>query len=105
MEPINNYKSFNARINASDTAVVKFVADWCPDCAVMDAFLAPILEEFRYIDWYTVNRDEVTEADGEYDVPGVPSLFIFKKGELLARLPSARTQTPGEVRSFLLRNL
>ncbi len=47
----------------------------------MNMFIDPILEEYKHIDWYELNRDEVPEAADENDVMGIPSLLVFKNGE------------------------
>jgi thiol-disulfide isomerase/thioredoxin len=105
MEPIKTYEDFQEKINGNDKIIVKFFADWCPDCTRMNMFIDPILEEYNYVDWYELNRDEVEQPALDYEVMGIPSLLIFKDGEKLAHLHSANAKTPEDVRSFLQEHL
>lgn len=105
MEPIKTYEDFTEKINGDDKIVVKFFADWCPDCTRMNMFIPPILEEFNYVNWYEINRDEVEQPALDYDVMGIPSLLIFQNGEKLGHLHSANAKTPEDVREFLQQNL
>lgn len=105
MEPIITYEDFTDKINSSDKIVVKFFADWCPDCTRMNMFIGPIMEEYSQVNWYEINRDEVEQPALDYEVMGIPSLLIFKDGEKLAHLHSANAKTPEDVRAFLQENL
>lgn len=105
MEPIITYEDFTEKINSSDKIIVKFFADWCPDCTRMNMFIGPIMEEYSHVNWYELNRDEVEQPALDYEVMGIPSLLIFKDGEKLAHLHSANAKTPEDVRAFLQENL
>ena len=63
--------------------VVDFITDWCPYCKQ----LAPVLEEIageyiNDIEVYTVNIEEHPDIAERYDVMTVPSVFIFRNGEI-----------------------
>lgn len=105
MDAIRTYSDYKEKIKSNDRVIVKFYADWCPDCSALNHFIKPIIEEYRYIDWYELNRDEVPTASDENDVTGIPSLLIFKNGEKTAHLDPVNAKTPGDVRKFLKENL
>lgn len=105
MESIKTHEDFKQIISGSNKVIIKFFADWCPDCTKMNMFIPPILEEYNYINWYELNRDEVEQPALDYDVMGIPSLLIFKDGEKLAHLHSANAKTPEQVREFLQEHL
>ncbi|MBH0231593.1 thioredoxin family protein [Halobacillus yeomjeoni] len=105
MEYIHTLENFNEKIAGDRPVIMKFEADWCPDCKRMDMFIGEILEEYNQYDWYTVNRDELPETAEKYEVMGIPSLLIFKEGKKMAHLHSANAKTPEEVQEFLQANL
>lgn len=105
MKKINTTEQFNELIQSDKEIIVKFFADWCPDCTRMNMFIGDILEEYNQNDWYELNRDELPELADKYQVMGIPSLLIFKNGEKKAHLHSANAKTPEEVTEFLSQHI
>lgn len=101
MKKIDSDGQFNKVIGGGKPSVVKFEADWCPDCKRMNMFIDEIIEEHKDKDWYEVNRDELPSLAEKYEVMGIPSLLVFKDGEKKAHLHSANAKTPEQVREFL----
>lgn len=100
-EKITTNEQFNELIQSDKEIIVKFYADWCPDCTRMNMFIGDILEEYNQNDWYELNKDELPDLAEKYQVMGIPSLLIFKNGEKTAHLHSANAKTPEEVIEFL----
>ncbi len=74
---------FRELINAEKPVLVDFSAEWCAPCKMM----APILEDLakRVGEKATILKVDVDrnpEAAQFYNVQGVPTLIIFKKGEI-----------------------
>ncbi|MCP3029773.1 thioredoxin family protein [Halobacillus sp. A1] len=105
MESIHKLDVFQDVIQSEQPVLIKFQADWCPDCRRMDMFIGDILEEYKEYKWYDINRDELPEVADKYEVMGIPSILIFKKGEKIAHLHSAYAKTPEEVEEFLQNQL
>lgn len=101
MRTISQYAEFEEIINQDEEVIIKFFADWCPDCQRMDYWIDPIVDEYNNNTWYKINRDQVPEAATENDVMGIPSLLIFRNGRKLGHLHSANAKTPEEVKAFL----
>lgn len=104
MEIIQSKETFEDIIKGDDRAIIKFEADWCPDCKRLDMFIGEIVEDYKSLKWYEIDRDAFPEIAETYQVMGIPSLLIFENGEKLAHLHSANAKTPEQVRDFLVEN-
>ncbi|MEG2044870.1 MAG: thioredoxin [Clostridia bacterium] len=72
--------------NATTPIIVDFWASWCQPCRM----IAPVLEEINTelsgkVLIGKVNIDEEGELAMEYNVSSIPTLLIFKNGELINR--------------------
>ncbi|MDY0395352.1 thioredoxin family protein [Virgibacillus halophilus] len=105
MEHISTEEKLNEVIQSDKPAIIKFFADWCPDCKRMDMFIGDIMAEFSNYKWYEINIDEVQGIAEKYEVMGIPSILIFQNGEKLAHQHSAFTKTPESVSEFLHQQL
>lgn len=105
MEQINTKEKFNEIIMSEEPIIVKFFADWCPDCTRMNMFIDQVLAEYGNYKWYELNNDEVPDVAAEQEVMGIPSILLFQNGEKLAHLHSANAKSPEEVIAFLQQQL
>ena len=101
MEKIHSKNQFDELIQSNDPVVMKFEADWCPDCKRMNMFIGDIVDEHRDKNWYEISRDEFPQLAEKYEVMGIPSLLVFRNGEKIAHLHSANAKTPEQVQQFL----
>lgn len=80
--------SFEAEIIKSDTpTLVDFWATWCAPCRA----IAPVIEELAdahvgKIKVVKVNVDDNPATPGKYGVRGIPTLILFKDGEIVDQL-------------------
>ncbi|EIT85964.1 Thioredoxin-1 Trx-1 [Fictibacillus macauensis ZFHKF-1] len=101
MKTVQTVEEFNQIISEDKETIMIFTAGWCPDCRRLEMFIGDIMAEHTDKAWYEVDRDQFPELAEKYDVMGIPSLLLFKKGEKLAHLHSAHAKTPEQVREYL----
>lgn len=92
---IKNTEEFNKLISTSTKPVlIDFWADWCGPCKM----LAPILEEVsnsigEQAVIAKVNVDEVNALAAEYGIMTIPTLILFKNGEIVDKTVGVQPQS------------
>ena len=82
---VTNDQTFDKDISTNDVpVVVDFGAEWCGPCKVLD----PILEEIAVenkdkVKIYKMNIDDNPMTPQKYGIRGIPTIMIFKNGELI----------------------
>ncbi len=83
-----------------DFAVVDFSAVWCGPCKMLEPVLEEISEDMAAdTKFYNIDSDENMELAGKFQVQSIPSLFIMKKGEVVAQ--SVGFQPKAQIESWI----
>ena len=84
--------TFQGEVLDSDTPVlVDFWAEWCAPCRA----IAPIVKEIaddngEKLKVVKVNIDESPQTPGTYGIRSIPTVLVFKDGQVVSQLTGAR---------------
>lgn len=102
MERIRDVQAFDQALAHPGTTVVKFYTDWCPDChRVAKAYESYAEEQQERALFVDVNAEEVPEAAERFAIRGIPTILVFRSGELVERLNSRDCKTAKQMVDFL----
>lgn len=83
-----NIDIFEEEVIKSDKlTVVDFYADWCGPCRKLSPIVEEVENEFDgQVKFSKINTDENIDVAREYQVSGLPTLLVFKNGEVVERM-------------------
>ena len=85
--------NFNTLINVTHPVVVDFHALWCGPCKVQSPILKEIAAEMgNKIRMIKIDIDHNQELANRYQIRSVPTLMIFKNGEVKYRQSGVHTR-------------
>lgn len=81
-----NDETFHSEVSEG-LVLVDFYADWCGPCKM----LSPVLDELAVdtegkLKILKVNIDDSTSVSGEYGIMSIPTLLVFKDGEVVNKV-------------------
>ncbi|MCR5248414.1 MAG: thioredoxin [Paludibacteraceae bacterium] len=83
-------ENFNDIIKSNQLTLVDFFATWCGPCKMMHPILDQLKEEMGdNIRILKLDVDNNEEVSMQYSIQSVPTLMLFKNGEVLWRQSGA----------------
>jgi thioredoxin len=80
-------------LDATGPVLVDFWAPWCGPCRVVHPVLEEIDSERAELRIVSLNTDENPQTAAKYEVLSIPTMIVFKDGEVATRLVGARPKS------------
>ena len=80
--------NFNREVTEQDSlTLVDFWATWCGPCRKLSPVIDELAKEFDgKVKFVKIKADENIQTAQKYSISGVPSLLLFKNGEVVERI-------------------
>ena len=86
-----NKENFQKEVMLSEKPVlIDFWAPWCGPCRMVGPLVDEIAEERDDIKVGKINVDEEPELAAQFQIMSIPTLIVFKDGEVVSKTMGAR---------------
>jgi thioredoxin 1 len=84
-------EDFDKEVLQSDLpAVVDFYADWCGPCRMVSPIIESLSHEYAgRVKFVKINTDESPDIAERYGIMSIPTIMVFKKGQVASRTVGA----------------
>ncbi|MGE5328207.1 MAG: thioredoxin [Deltaproteobacteria bacterium] len=85
--------NFDETINSEVPVLVDFWATWCGPCRMLGPIIDQLGDELEgKVKIAKVNVDEQKELASRFQVMSIPTILIFKKGEMVEKMVGLRNK-------------
>lgn len=70
-------------LKSKGVVLVDFYADWCGPCRTMTPIIEELASEFSEVKFIKINVDENPDLSSQYEIFSIPTILIFKDGEIV----------------------
>ncbi len=83
----------NEVLNSSEPVLVDFTATWCQPCKMLDPVVKQLAQEWQgKVKVVKLDADQNPNIMVQYGVMGIPTLMLFKSGEIKDRVTGYQTK-------------
>jgi len=76
--------NFNTEVVQSEKLVlIDFWAEWCGPCRMLSPVVEQVADEVPSVKVGKINVDEQPDLAGQFGVMSIPTLILFKKGQVV----------------------
>ncbi|MFN2130187.1 MAG: thioredoxin [Anaerolineae bacterium] len=81
----------NQVLNSELPVLVDFWAPWCGPCRMLSPIVEDLSQDYEgQVVFAKLNTDENPQTPGQYGIMSIPSLLLFKGGEVVGRTVGMR---------------
>ena len=105
---VKNSTKIDNVIKENKLVLVDFWAEWCGPCKALNPVLAELSEEFKKdLVIAKVNVDENKELSVKHSIRSIPTLLLFKDGDLVETKigASSSSNTKSEIKSIITKHI
>ena len=85
-----NFESEVLSASKTQPVLVDFWAEWCRPCHMLAPTVAEIANDYAgKIKVMKLNVDEALKATGHYNIRGIPTILVFKDGQVVEQIVGA----------------
>ncbi|MBI3172540.1 MAG: thioredoxin [Chloroflexi bacterium] len=80
-------------LNSSEPVLVDFTATWCQPCKMLDPVVKQLAQDWQgKVKVVKLDADQNPNIMVQYGVMGIPTLMLFKSGEIKDRITGYQTK-------------
>ena len=93
MKEITSTQQFEEVLNSTNPVFVDFWAEWCGPCKAISSTVEELSGEYKdKVDFVKINVDQNSDLAQKYNIFSIPTLTIFKNGEVVSQKIGSATK-------------